>query len=284
MHRIQRTQIHRTILMKRRKPSKNYDEMIPLPVWDDRWFIHGACLVSETLKENTCNTWFCCKRTTLEMRAPKHWYDTITLHSEPAIYLAENNIGDKGVLALSEALKQNDAIQGINLGENKIGDECAKETSAALKTTLSKWFALYWHEGAKSLSETLRENNTALQTVRLGGNSIGGEGVRSDWRTQRLEWDDDIRDNPVWNKYPIQKENSWIWKKEQAIVEGKAKAASRTGKESSRQKTKGNIMMALDISDPTNRYKVVVTSFSLRKTLSVLEGTPKIQRYWTFRC
>ena len=60
-----------------------------------------------------------------------------------SVNLQRNSIGDKGLKALSEALKEITTLQSLNLDNNSIGDE-----------------------GAKALSEALKENTT-LQSLNL---------------------------------------------------------------------------------------------------------------------
>jgi hypothetical protein len=70
-------------------------------------------------------------------------------------YSLENQISDKWVIALAEALRINKTIQSINLMSNKIGNQ-----------------------GAIALSEALKYNQTLL-TMLLGSNEIGVKGVLS---------------------------------------------------------------------------------------------------------
>jgi len=69
------------------------------------------------------------------------------------LFLASNNIGDKGSAALAEALKANSTLEQLYLANNTIGDEGATALAEALNSnsTIQKLGL----EDNKNMSQTL---------------------------------------------------------------------------------------------------------------------------------
>ena len=98
------------------------------------------------------------------------------------LYMAHNSIGNSGVAELAaKALRQ---LQVCNLAENEIGEmgaraiaDCLKSPKSAVETLVLESNHLR-DEGAKSLAESLKVNNT-LQLLDVRYNCITVEGVRA---------------------------------------------------------------------------------------------------------
>ncbi|KAL0229540.1 hypothetical protein GEMRC1_014157 [Eukaryota sp. GEM-RC1] len=86
-------------------------------------------------------------------------------------------------LLLTEALKTNTTVTGVDLTEISIGAEGARTLAEALKvntsvTSINLSVNSIRDEGARALAEVLKVN-TSVTIVNLGGNSIGDEGARA---------------------------------------------------------------------------------------------------------
>ncbi|KAJ6255577.1 hypothetical protein M0813_11137 [Anaeramoeba flamelloides] len=87
-----------------------------------------------------------------------------------------------GIQALSEALKENQALTSLNLSYNQIGDEGTQALSEGVKenqalTNLNLSRNQIGAEGMKDLSETLKVNQTLI-CLDLRRNKIGSKGIK----------------------------------------------------------------------------------------------------------
>jgi hypothetical protein len=94
--------------------------------------------------------------------------------------LSANDIGDEGVIALSQALARNAAITNLNLAFNNIGDEGVEALARILArnttiTNLNLSFNNIGDKGVEALSQALAINTT-ITTLNLSSNNIKDRG------------------------------------------------------------------------------------------------------------
>jgi Ran GTPase-activating protein (RanGAP) involved in mRNA processing and transport len=100
-----------------------------------------------------------------------------------ALLLHHNQITEKGVLQLAEALKNNISLKKLNLGYNNIGDrgvEYIVKPMLMSNNTLAKLHLQsnsITEKGADHLAKMLRIN-TAMRHLGLDYNNIGDRGVK----------------------------------------------------------------------------------------------------------
>ena len=97
-------------------------------------------------------------------------------------YVIGNNINDKGVVFVADALKVNNVLTHLDLGKNVLKARGAELLSDALKTnsalkTLSLGFNQIDNDGAVHLGNMLAVNN-ALTCLDLNGNWINWQGAQ----------------------------------------------------------------------------------------------------------
>jgi hypothetical protein len=104
--------------------------------------------------------------------------------------IAGNNVGDKGVKTIVEALQanKNTALAILNICGNSISNEGAEAVADLLRTNKTLTTVdLSWNniadEGARIIAGALREN-LALTTIDLNDNSITDEGAQYFWPTR----------------------------------------------------------------------------------------------------
>lgn len=91
------------------------------------------------------------------------------------VNLGYNRIGDKGLVALSQAVKLDScALQGLNLSCNVFGQEGTNHLALALKTNqslqeLSLFCNAIPHASCVELASCLEKHNFTLQHLKLGG-------------------------------------------------------------------------------------------------------------------
>ncbi|KAL0242942.1 hypothetical protein GEMRC1_005505 [Eukaryota sp. GEM-RC1] len=101
-----------------------------------------------------------------------------------SVNLEDNSIGDEGARALTEAVKVNASVTGIDLGFNyRIGDEGTRALAEALKVNAAVTSIVLSEnsiraEGARALAEALKIN-ASVTSVNLVSNYIGDEGARA---------------------------------------------------------------------------------------------------------
>ena len=105
----------------------------------------------------------------------------ITHGSMKSLNLSNNNIGNEGVIAIAEALKENQIITTLDLHNNFIGPEAATALANALRvnSSITKVILTYnniENEGATALAEALRVNKT-VTSLNLWMNKIGPVGA-----------------------------------------------------------------------------------------------------------
>lgn len=97
------------------------------------------------------------------------------------LYLAKNQIGNKGAEALGDMLSSDNKLEQLHLDNNEIGDEGATKLAYGLLHNSSLWEIdlngnKIGNKGANELATMLRSNNK-LQTLGLRSNKIGDEGA-----------------------------------------------------------------------------------------------------------
>jgi Leucine Rich repeat len=127
----------------------------------------------------------------LDLQGPHSIEDSILLSfilSVPGVFgvlqyltLYGNNIGDSGVLLLSDVLKSNNILKHLNLWDNRIGDVGAIALSNSLKSNnvlqrLDLWSNKIGDMGAVALAESLKVNKT-LECLNLVDNEIDDAGA-----------------------------------------------------------------------------------------------------------
>ena len=91
-----------------------------------------------------------------------------TIHNH-SMMTKENNIGNEGTTALSEALKHNTTLKSLGLGsQQKDIRKCTCNCSNKLDNLMTVTGNHVGLEGVKSLSEMLKENKT-LRTLGISG-------------------------------------------------------------------------------------------------------------------
>jgi hypothetical protein len=112
------------------------------------------------------------------------------------ISLWKNGMTASGVKKLFEGVGVNRTLQWIGVGGNPIGAEGAKHITAGLSTNQTlQWLAAggceFGDQGVMYLSAVLKDDTCDLQSIGLGGNGIGAEGMyhlcRALWTNTRLE-------------------------------------------------------------------------------------------------
>ena len=103
------------------------------------------------------------------------------------VSIADNQIGDKGAIALGETLLSNRSVEqaGLILGSNQISDKGAKGLSKVLQNNTSvQWVVLaldrtqIGDKGAKALADALQNNPSLSMNLYLSNNQIGDEGTK----------------------------------------------------------------------------------------------------------
>ncbi len=106
----------------------------------------------------------------------------ITQGNMESLNLSNKNIGNEGVIAIAEALKENQIITTLDLHNNFIGPEAATALAEVFKVNSTITMVnLRWNNmgdtGATALAEALKENST-IQSVNLFYNNIGDDGAK----------------------------------------------------------------------------------------------------------
>eukprot|EP00062_Callorhinchus_milii_P026714 gi/632989153/ref/XP_007883495.1/ PREDICTED: NACHT, LRR and PYD domains-containing protein 3-like [Callorhinchus milii] len=105
------------------------------------------------------------------------------LHKCQELWLLGNNLGDSGMKALSEALRNRECkIEKLRLQDNGLTDDCTKDLASALSTNHSLT-ELYLDNnklgdlGVKRLSGALRKLECKIQKLDLGDNSLTNDSI-----------------------------------------------------------------------------------------------------------